>query len=366
VAKDGSRRTVMINASSISVREKGLHLVTLYDVTERVKLEQSLRESEASLQLAQQELLAAHHLAHIGAWSWDVITDTHEWSEEMYSIYGLPLADGPTRYPEVRRYYTAESWQLLAEQIETCLKHGDSYTCDVELIRPDGNRRWVSIFGEALCGNDGKVVKLRATLQDITERKALEDQVRQMAFYDPLTKLANRRLLNDRLAQAMMASKRTGCFGAVLFMDLDNFKPINDEHGHDAGDQLLCEAADRIKGCVRELDTVARFGGDEFVVMLGELTADRQESSDQARLVAEKILAALSLPYRRLPTKGGQDSAPWEHRCTVSIGIVLFVDHEHAQDDILKWADDAMYQAKSAGRNQARFYQREERRADST
>ncbi|MDO8207041.1 MAG: diguanylate cyclase [Gallionella sp.] len=197
--------------------------------------------------------------------------------------------------------------------------------------------------------------------RDITRRKQVENilvesenRFRRLADYDVLTRLPNRRLLADRLGAAMAASKRSGSYGALLFLDLDNFKPLNDQHGHDVGDLLLLEVADRLKNCVREVDTVARLGGDEFVVVLSELDQDRQKSHDQARLIAEKIRTTLSEPYL-LPLHGQSNSV--EHHCSASIGVVLFAGHEHAQADIFKWADTAMYTAKKSGRNQVRFHQ---------
>lgn len=191
--------------------------------------------------------------------------------------------------------------------------------------------------------------------REIANRKAVEEQVSQLAFYDPLTKLPNRRLLNDRLIQNMAASKRSGCYGALMFLDLDNFKPLNDTHGHSIGDLLLMEAANRIKKCVREIDTVARFGGDEFVVLLSELNTEKSSSIKQASIIAEKIRATLSEPYL-LPIRHELDETEIEHRCTASIGVAIFANHEGSPDDILKWADKAMYQAKEAGRNLIRFY----------
>ncbi|MHB8949124.1 MAG: PAS domain S-box protein [Rhodoferax sp.] len=191
---------------------------------------------------------------------------------------------------------------------------------------------------------------------DITRRKELEDQVRELAFHDPLTKLPNRRLLNDRLGQLMASSKRSNCYGALMFLDLDNFKPLNDLHGHDFGDLLLVEVAQRLLSCVREIDTVARLGGDEFVVMLSDLSADKSRSTEEARLIAEKIRAALAAPYLLTVTREGKTGAAVEHHCSASIGVVLFINHDASQDEILKWADAAMYQAKDAGRNTIRFH----------
>jgi len=184
-----------------------------------------------------------------------------------------------------------------------------------------------------------------------------ENQIRSFAFHDTLTQLANRRLLNDRLGQAMAVSKRSGRYGAVMFLDLDNFKPLNDTHGHDVGDLLLLEVAHRLTRCVREMDTVARFGGDEFVVMLSELDADKALSTAQAGIVAEKIRATLAEPYLLSRKPEGDVAITVEHHCTSSIGVVLFIDHEASQEDILKWADKAMYQAKEFGRNRVNFFE---------
>ena len=183
-----------------------------------------------------------------------------------------------------------------------------------------------------------------------SERKHAEETVRQLAFYDHLTELPNRRLFNDRMKRAMLASKRNGTFGAIMFLDLDNFKPLNDTYGHDVGDLLLIEVAQRLKGCVREMDTVARFGGDEFVVMLVDLSGDRQQSMAKAQAVAEKIRAVLADPYQ-LTIPGGTSNVVVEHQCGASIGVTLFIREDPSEDDILKRADDAMYQAKKAGRN---------------
>jgi diguanylate cyclase (GGDEF)-like protein len=185
----------------------------------------------------------------------------------------------------------------------------------------------------------------------------MEEQVRQLAFYDPLTQLPNRRLLSDRLNQAMAASKRSACYGAVMFLDLDNFKLLNDTQGHVVGDLLLVEAAKRLKSCVREMDTVARFGGDEFVLMISELDADKTESTVQVGVIAEKIFSALSQPFVLNTSSEREPETTIEHRCSASVGVALFVNQEASQDDILKWADAAMYRAKEAGRNLVRFHE---------
>ena len=186
-------------------------------------------------------------------------------------------------------------------------------------------------------------------------RQAL-DQVRMLAFHDALTGLPNRRLLGDRLNQAISVSKRSGHYGALMFIDLDNFKPLNDLHGHETGDQLLLEVANRLQTCVRETDTVARFGGDEFVVLLSGLSPDWVESTRRAQEVAEKIRTSLAEPYSLNLKQEGKQPTKVEHRCTGSIGVALFLGQHSSAVEVLQWADMAMYQAKEAGRNLIRFF----------
>lgn len=191
--------------------------------------------------------------------------------------------------------------------------------------------------------------------REIARREKSEEQVRQLALHDALTGLPNRRMLGDRLSQTMAASKRSGLYSALMFLDLDNFKPLNDAHGHEAGDMLLIEVAHRLTDCVREMDTVVRFGGDEFVVMLRELDADKALSAEQAAAVAEKIRLSIARPYKLTTSQPGNIERIVEHHCSASIGVVVFINHETCQANILKWADAAMYQAKDAGRNTIRF-----------
>lgn len=244
--------------------------------------------------------------------------------------------------------FYAEMWQSI--------KRTGSWEGEIWDRRKNGEiyPKWLTIT--AVKTEDGAVTHYVGSQTDISARKAAEDVIRNMAFYDPLTQLPNRRLLVDRLSQAMAVSKRSGWYGALLFLDLDNFKPLNDAHGHVAGDLLLIEAADRLKGCVREMDMVARFGGDEFVILLNELDADKAKSTLKTESVAEKIRHTLSKPYLLTIKCEGKTDIAVEHQCTASIGVVLFTHVEANQGDLFKKADQAMYQAKNAGRNLIRFY----------
>jgi diguanylate cyclase (GGDEF)-like protein/PAS domain S-box-containing protein len=195
--------------------------------------------------------------------------------------------------------------------------------------------------------DDGRVSHYVSVFSDITQRKQAEEQIHQLAFYDPLTQLPNRRLLVDRLRHAMTAGTRKQDHGAILFIDLDNFKVLNDTRGHDVGDLLLIETARRLQECVRGADSVARLGGDEFIVMLEGLGAEVDQAATQAKVVGEKIRSSLNKPYRL---------GEIEHYSSCSIGISLFRDHVVTVDELLKRADTAMYQAKTSGRNALRFF----------
>jgi len=216
----------------------------------------------------------------------------------------------------------------------------------------DGRLIWGEVMSKPDRDAQGEIIGYHGITREITERKRLEEQVRQLAFNDPLTRLANRRLMLEHLDQAMSASKRSHRHGALLFLDLDNFKPLNDQHGHGVGDLLLIEVAERLKACVREADTVARFGGDEFVVLLCELGTQHDEATAQAAAVAEKIRTRLAEPY-------GLQAAPSApaigHQCTASIGVAVFHGRDESQDSVIDRADAAMYQAKEEGRNRVRF-----------
>lgn len=199
----------------------------------------------------------------------------------------------------------------------------------------------------AVVGQDGTVTNYVATLFDITLSKAAADQIEHLAFYDPLTGLPNRRLLLDRLKPALASSQRSGQKCALLFIDMDNFKILNDTLGHDYGDLLLKQVAERLTSCVREVDTVARLGGDEFVVMLEDLSQKFDEAIEQTKAVGNKILATLNKPYLL---------ATHDYHSTPSIGATLFKGNKHSMDELLKQADIAMYHAKASGRNTLRFF----------
>lgn len=205
--------------------------------------------------------------------------------------------------------------------------------------------KWLTI--SAVRNAEGGITHYIGTHYDLTERKKAEERINALAFYDQLTNLPNRILLVEHLNRSMAASLRSGSHGALLFIDLDNFKTLNDTQGHEMGDLLLKQVADRLKQCVRGEDTVARQGGDEFVVLLSDLGTGEPEAASTAESIAEKILEQLNLPYQ---------IGHFSHHSTASIGVTLFSGNQSSVDDLMKQADLAMYRAKGAGRNIVRFF----------
>jgi diguanylate cyclase (GGDEF)-like protein/PAS domain S-box-containing protein len=211
----------------------------------------------------------------------------------------------------------------------------------------NGSYRHLESSARAIFDAQGELLGFQGVDRDITERKEAEEQIVQLAFYDALTGLPNRRLLLDRLNQALVVSGRSQLHGAILFIDLDDFKTLNDSLGHDTGDLLLVDVARRLITCVREDDTVARLGGDEFIVLLEGISASEEEAAARAEMVGDKILNRLNQPYEL-------KNRTWH--ATPSIGVSLFHGRDMSIEDLLKRADLAMYQAKEAGRNTLRFF----------
>jgi diguanylate cyclase (GGDEF)-like protein len=220
--------------------------------------------------------------------------------------------------------------------------HGQEYSLEL----PAG-KLWFELSVVRKPTVPGEEERFIAIARDISERKGAEEVIRHLAFHDALTGLPNRRLLTDRLQQAQGSSQRKGEHGALMFLDLDQFKQLNDTFGHDIGDLLLQEVARRLQQSVRSIDTVARLGGDEFVVLIQDLSAELDEARMHASTVGHKILASLNDPY----LLNGK-----LHATTPSIGIALFKGDHMEPSELLKQADTAMYEAKASGRNTLCFY----------
>ncbi len=346
----GKRRSDIGREDEIGVLAR--HLDRMLDALEQQKI--LIRESESRYRFLADNISDVIWIANLQTNKWlymspSVVKMLGYTTEEMMA---LPVDE----LLSARSKADVRDW--IAERSKLFLSGAGGehvYSDEVELFCRNGVRVWTEVTTHYTRNDAGELILLGVT-RNISERKKAEEQIRNLAFYDALTQLPNRRLLQDRFSQVLSACRRNNRFAALMFIDLDNFKPLNDEHGHDVGDILLIEVAHRIASCVREVDTVARFGGDEFVVLLSELDADKATSKTQAGVVAEKIRQLLGEVYR-LPVlkQGSLEPIIVEHPCTACLGVVLFNNHGASQENLLRLADSAMYQAKSAGRNRIHF-----------
>jgi len=263
-------------------------------------------------------------------------------NQAFTALFGFAASEVLGRNPRLLKSGRHEADFYVVMWAELVQHH--SWQGEVWNVRKDGVEFpcWLCIT--AVCDDAGVVTHYVATHTDITLRKAAEDEVKRLAFFDPLTNLPNRRLFSDRLHQAVTKAKRELGHMALIYIDLDKFKPVNDQHGHAAGDQLLQAVAYRLKACVRESDTVARVGGDEFVVLLTRIS-----QAQDALQVAQKMHAALRTPFH-LPT--GQSL-----QISSSVGVALYPDHGLDEATLSQHADVAMYSAKAAGRDQYLVYE---------
>ena len=328
------------------------------EIARRQAVEAALNDKTAELDRLNGDLHASRERldfalqgANDGLWDWNLETNEVYYSPRWKSMLGYNDDELDNTPDTLAKLIDPEQKDQVMGKVGEYLK-GRSKNYEIEYRMRHKAGHWVDVLSRAtlvrdIKGRPREPRRLVGTHVDISKRKATENENKYLAFYDPLTRLPNRRLLLDRLQQALASSARSGRAGALLFIDLDNFKDLNDTLGHDKGDLLLQQVAQRLTTCVRKGDTVARLGGDEFVVMLEDLSDSLREAASQAEAVGEKILAALNETYR---------FASKEQRSTPSIGATLFGDNRNSVDELLKQADLAMYQAKAAGRNTLRFF----------
>ena len=332
-----SKTVNLIRLDAVAKPDKILAIVV--DISARKKAEETLRDTARRLEFTLD-------VAQIGDWDLDVVNGTSTRSLRHDQCFGYTEPIAHWGYQEMMQHVHPDDQQHVTQQFQAALSGLKDLHFDCRVIWPDRSIHWIRVHG-SFHRRDTKPNRMIGTIVDITQRKDAENKIQNLAFFDPLTQLANRRLLLDRLQQALLASGRSHSQGALLFIDLDNFKTLNDTRGHQIGDQLLIKVAACLKACVREGDSVARLGGDEFVVILEDLQGDPEACATQVEHVSEKILASLN----QIDRIGGFD-----HHMTASIGITLFGNDGRTVDELMKRADLAMYQAKAAGRNTLRFF----------
>lgn len=351
--------------SSASLSDKETELVPVKNNNEIGELIQAfnnllqeLKQRENALSESEFRWKFAIEGAGDGLWDWDINSKRVYYSKKWKQQLGYEedeIGDGLDEWEKrIHPEDKASTFTAVNNHFEG---KSPSYSAEYRLLCKNGTYKWILTRGLVVSTDaNGKPVRAIGTHTDITERRQMTDIIRHQAMYDTLTQLPNRRLFEDHLTQAMAAGKRYNNYGALMFIDLDNFKPLNDKHGHEMGDLLLKEVATRLKSCVRETDTVARMGGDEFVVALSQLYVDKETSKQQALLLAEKMRLALEKPYMMDKTEASGTKVKIEHHCSASIGLTLFKGEKASMSDILRYADLAMYQAKSAGRNQVQYF----------
>ena len=339
--KDGRGRNMWLKSYKAPIFNNSGEIVGIVggnmDITAVKDAESALRESEERWKFALEG-------AGDGVWDWNLKTGYVYYSSRWKAMLGYGEKDISNCFEEWERLLHAEDSGKFKRAIDPVLSGTTvSFTCEFRMLAEDGNWRWILARGKAVEADASTVpTRIIGTNSDITERKWAEALIHHQATHDMLTSLPNRTLFNDRLALAMAESKRSGKKLAVMFLDLDNFKNVNDMMGHVVGDQLLLQAAERIRGELRDMDTVARMGGDEFTFLLPFLK-DRSEAEDIAKRVSNVLSTPFFVEGKRFNISG-------------SMGIALFPDDGADDLALLKHADMAMYKAKKAGKNTWRFW----------
>jgi len=330
---DASGRVVHYNRAAeqlLGIDRSALQQVDLIGVfvTERVRMQEEFAEQARRLDHAQS-------LAGLGSWEQELATGAVRWSPQLYRILAMD-EDAPVTAATLLDRVHPEDLAETAAAMAGALEDGDSLHLDTRMVRADGQCRWVALHADVVTGADGTAVRVSGIVHDITDRKLAELELERLTVTDALTGLANRKLLDERLETALLESEVVGPSVALLLLDLDRFKPVNDIHGHAAGDAVLVEIADRLARCVRPGDTLARQGGDEFCVVLPG--ADRAD----AMQVAQRLVDAASAPVR-IP-----DGT--EVIIGASVGVAVSTPPSKGIGELRREADRALYTAKRSGR----------------
>ena len=334
---DGSVRTVEVHTTPIEVDGRQILISIIHDISGRTAAEARVQQLLHEQTVMLDNTIVGFVRVHDRTMTW-----TNQAFESM-----LGYGPGELSGQSTRKLYADEATYIdFGERAYPSILVEGYFRGEVQFRRADGQLIWCNASGGLLDAETGETLWI---FLDITDHKRAEDEIRQLAYFDPLTQLPNRRLLIDRLNQALISSQRRGEYGALMMLDMDHFKGLNDTLGHDVGDSLLKEVSLRLSASVRQEDTVARLGGDEYVVLLEGLGPEESSSVNWAMQVAEKIRLALSTPY----LLAGQET---EYHTTSSIGLTLFLGRDESVEVLLKHADLALYQAKDAGRNTVRFF----------
>ena len=287
----------------------------------------------------------SQYFARIGTWDWRIDSDELYWSEAIYGMFGYQVGQVTPSYQLFcASVHPDDQAQVRAGELR-CIATGENHDEEYRVVWPDGTQRWLRETGNVVKDAEGRAVRMMGVVRDITEEKAWTRELHQLAHHDPLTGLPNRLVFEEHLAKSLERARRNTTRVALVFIDLNGFKAINDQYGHAVGDRVLVVTGTRLNRTLRESDTLARIGGDEFVAILEDFSASRP-LEDEARVVAEKILAALSKPIQIGNTA---------HYTGASLGIAVFPEHAPNMDRLIHTADMAMYEAKRSGNNQYRL-----------
>jgi len=336
--KDGHEIDIEISARYLA--ESRQLFVFCRDISKR-------KQAALELQHNQELLKEAERLGKLGSWELDLPSGVLRWSEEVYRIFELDPARFAPSYENFLSVIHPDDRDGVNHAYQRSLQDQQPYHIEHRLLFADGRVKWVREHCTSTFDLSGKPLRSIGMVQDITEHKEAEEEILALALHDQLTGLPNRRCFLERLEAALSASTRHDDFGAVLFIDMDKFKILNDTWGHESGDLMLIEVANRLRSCIREVDIAARLGGDEFVVQIGDLGSDRDKALQRSSLVAEHIRKTLAQPYMLNNRR---------HHSSPSIGVTLYHGKDASVDKVLQRADTAMYQAKDSGRNKVCFF----------
>lgn len=343
-----------VSLSPATMAGKPIMLATLRDITARKKIERERQELLDELAEKEELTRLAGRASGVVSWLLNVKSGAVSWSDGAEESLGFRSGELGKTLDEIKALMQPDQLLVFESELEKALTTGEAIRFESPRRggRDDDDRdlRWFSTFGQVEFDARGEATIIRGSVSDITDQKNAQREIERLAYYDPLTSLANRRLLLDRLRQCCAQAVRRGTSGAVLFIDLDKFKLLNDSLGHQAGDDLLREVAARLQRSLRNEDTVARLGGDEFVVLLPAIDGDARQVAGRVQRIADLLRNRLGEAY----TVNNHD-----YHMSASIGAAIFPQDSDRADEVLQHADAAMYLAKKSGRNTSAFYHAE-------